>query len=82
MVGGGDQIYCDALTAEPEMQGQSALLWSSLLCSADTEIAWINEPDREHKLAHPLDHTIVSMVISDQGYTVLMAPQKMAVDRF
>jgi hypothetical protein len=22
MVGGGDQIYCDAITREPELQGQ------------------------------------------------------------
>jgi hypothetical protein len=24
MVGGGDQIYCDAITREPELQGGSA----------------------------------------------------------
>lgn len=36
MVGGGDQIYCDAITREPELQ------------------TWINAPNREKKLGHPL----------------------------
>ncbi|TXT06137.1 hypothetical protein VHUM_03610 [Vanrija humicola] len=42
MVGGGDQIYCDALTLEPEMQ------------------SWINAPDREAKLSHPVTDDFVS----------------------
>jgi hypothetical protein len=26
MVGGGDQIYCDAITREPELQGQQIFI--------------------------------------------------------
>ena len=60
MVGGGDQIYCDPITREPELQGQ--LLLTLGLTQLTEMIAWVNEPDRGHKLAHPLTDDIKSAV--------------------
>lgn len=58
MVGGGDQIYCDAITREPELQSESQVTVSQK-DRADA-LGWINAPDRESKLGHPLTDEMVS----------------------
>ena len=59
MVGGGDQIYCDAITREPELQSESQIAVSQQNY-ADAS-GWINDPDRESKLGHPLTDEMVSL---------------------
>jgi len=61
MVGGGDQIYCDAITREPELQGMFTLLdRREMLMSG-----WINAPDRESKIGFSLTDEMVRVPLID-----------------